>query len=424
MTSPRTVTKIVQPSRSRPFLSRPRLIEFLHQQVNHKLILISAPAGYGKTTLLIDFAHETQLPVCWYSLGTSDADPRVFLEYLIAAVHRRFPEIGEHAHNVLVSGEAELDYRDVIGALITEIQDQMTVPFVIILDDYHAVGESEMINTLIQTLLTYLPEKAHLIIASRAMSTAFPLTQLTVRREMVSLGLDELQFTPEEIRAWALQDHQITLSAEDLAEIVARSEGWISGVILTTPILGQGQAHYLIQKLGTREQLFHFLATEAFARLEPELQRRLLDYSVFFRMDASICNELLETTDATDYLHEFENRNLFVVRLNDETGEVYYRFHNLYHEFLRQHLINTDPERWHSLNCRAAELFEKRELYMGQAIVHYLTAGSPAEAARIIELIGQFTYDEGRWSALAHWFDALPTEILEAHPHLMVMRGM
>ena len=185
--SPRVVTKIVQPSRSRLLLHRSRLVDFLRQHVHLKLIILSASAGYGKTALLTDFAQDTTLPVCWYQLDASDRDPQVFLEYLIAAIHRRFPKVGERAQTVLGSGTDACAGDLVIGALSTEIQENIPDPFVIILDDYHTVAESEAINHLMDTMLLLFPEKAHLILSSRTLPAGLALTRLAVRQEVAAL---------------------------------------------------------------------------------------------------------------------------------------------------------------------------------------------------------------------------------------------
>ena len=177
MNSSHMTTKIVQPNRNRRLLYRSRLVNFLHDQLEHKLIVISASAGYGKTSLLIDFAHETSLPVCWYSLDDSDRDPHVFLEYLTATVNRRFPNIGEQAQQVLTHGETTRDFDAVVGVLINEIQENAK-PFVIVLDDYHTIAESEAINHIVETLLLLLPDQVHLIISSR--DAAYPVTPDTV----------------------------------------------------------------------------------------------------------------------------------------------------------------------------------------------------------------------------------------------------
>jgi len=431
--SPRVVTKIVQPSRSRLLLSRPRLIEFLNQHIERKLLLISASPGYGKTSLLIDFVHETSMPICWYSLDASDSDPLVFLDYLVAAINRRFPRVGEQSRSILENcrtvtldkGPFTCVMEAVVGTMVTEIQDNISDSFIIVLDDYHSIAESDVINRLVETLIAYLPEKAHLIISSRAKPEKLNLTRLAAHNQIAALGVQELQFTAEEIQALVLQSHQVELSAEETRELATRSEGWVAGILLTTPQLWRGLYQRLLQRRDADNvELYRFLATEAFMHIDPEQQRFLLDCAVLFRMDAQICNELLGIHHAGELLRTLEDQNLFMLELGGESGGSYYRFHNLYHDFLRYRLKETDPTRWLDLNRRAAELYDKTDSFKGQAIAHYLAAGLPEDAARLIEQIAQSTFDSGQWTTLADWIDALSAEVLDAHPDLVVMRGM
>jgi ATP/maltotriose-dependent transcriptional regulator MalT len=422
--SSRAITKIVLPNRNRRLLHRPRLVNFLHDHLEHKLIVISASAGYGKTSLLLDFAHETSLPVCWYSLDDSDRDPHVFLDYLTATVNRQFPTIGEQAQRALASGDTAPGFDAVVGALINEIQDNLTAPFVIVLDDYHAVAESEAVNRIVESLLFLLPQTVHLIVASRTLPTQLPLTRLQARQQVAGLGCGDLQFTAEEIRALVVQNHQIQLSAQQAADLAKQSEGWIAGILLTTPYLWKGLFHWLVEVTGAQEKLFHYLASEAFTRLPPELQQFLLDSSVLSRLEATICDELLGTQTAAALLRTLEEQNLFIVRLNGESADPSYRYHHLFQEFLRHHLKETDATHWRDLNRRAAALFEARDGFTEEPIVHYLAAEMYEEAARTIERIAQAAYDEGRWAALAGWIDALAPEVLKAHPSLLVTRGM
>lgn len=423
MNSSYMTTKIVQPNRNRRLLYRSRLVNFLHDHLEHKLIVISASAGYGKTSLLIDFAHETSLPVCWYGLDDSDRDPHVFLEYLTATVNRRFPNIGEQAQQVLTHGETTRDFDAVVGVLINEIQENAK-PFVIVLDDYHTIAESEAINHIVETLLLLLPDQAHLIISSRTLPTRLPLTQLQARQQVAGLGVSDLQFTAEEIQSLVMQNHQIQLSEQQATDLAQQSEGWIASILLTTPYLWEGLFHNLIEGQGAQQKLFDYLASEAFAGLPTDLQQFLFGSSVLSRLDAATCDELLGTQNSAALLRTLEEQNLFIVRLNDEGTAPSYRYHNLFQEFLRYRLRETDVPRWRSLNRRAAELFAAREGSTEQAIVHFIAAEMEDEAARAIEEIAQSTYDEGKWVSLAGWIDALAPDKLNARPSLIVIRGM
>ncbi len=195
--SPRAITKILLPGKRINLLRRPRLINFLHEHIERKLLLISASAGYGKTSLLIDFARDTTLPVCWYSLDASDADPKTFLEYLLASLHRRFPDFGARTQNLLADPATLRDVDVVIGTLVTEIYETIPGYFILILDDYHAVEESDAINHIVDTFLRLLPENAHLILSSRTLPSKLTLTRLTAQAEIAGLGVNDLRFTAE-----------------------------------------------------------------------------------------------------------------------------------------------------------------------------------------------------------------------------------
>lgn len=416
--------KVAQPSRSRLLLHRSRLVDFLHDHIDRRLIVVSAPAGYGKTSLLMDFAYETALPVCWYSFESFDRDPQVFLENLIASIRCRFPTVGERAQKVLASGPTKENSDAMISALANEIQKNVSSRFVIAFDDYHQVADADAINRLINLLLARFPSKVHFVIASRTVPLKLNLAPLQTRQQVVSLGTSELQFTAEELRAFAHQNYQIDLSLEQASEFATRTEGWIAGILLTTPILWPGIYQQFIQDQGTHEDVFRFLACETFEHLPAELQRFLLDVSIFRRIEIATCNTVLGITNSDEPLKAIEVRNLFLVRLSDESEKAVYRFHTLFLEFLRRRFKETEPTRWRTLNQRAAEFFEARDGRLGQAIAHYLAADMFEEAARLIEQIAQSTFDAGRWTSLAGWIDGLPSQVLENYPRLILMRGM
>jgi LuxR family maltose regulon positive regulatory protein len=423
MMSPCTA-KVALPSRSRLLLHRSRLVDFLHDHIDRRLVVVSAPTGYGKTSLLIDFAYETALPVCWYSLEPLDRDPQVFLEYLIASMRTRLPTVGERAEKALSLGTTTENFDAVISALASEIQKNVSGRLIIAFDDYHHVAEADAINRLINLLLARFPSQVHFIIASRTVPMKLNLAPLQTHQQVVSLGMGELQFTTEELHAFVRQNYQMDLSREQASELARRTEGWIAGILLTTPILWPGLYQQFIRDQGTPEDIFGFLASETFEHLPVELQRFLLEVSIFNRIELATCNAVLELTNAEEFLRAIEVRNLFLVRLADEAGKAVYRFHTLFHEFLRRRLIKTDPTRWGTLNQRAAEFFAGRDGHIGQAIAHYLAAELFEEAARLIEQIAQSTFDAGRWTSLAAWIDALPIQILENHPRLIVIRGL
>ena len=420
MDSPRAITKILLPGRRTNLLHRSRLVDFLHEHIEQKLLLVSASAGYGKTSLLVDFAHDTALPVCWYSLDASDADPKTFFEYLLASLRRQFPNVGTRTLRLLADPGVLRDIEVIVGTLVTEIHEAVAGFFVLILDDYQAVEESDEINHILDTLLRLMPETMHVILSSRALPSKLTLTRLTARQEIAGLGVGDLRFTADEIRTLIRENYQIEFSEQDAAQLTEHSEGWITGILLTTHSLWKGLFKNLVRVQGTHSHVFNYLANEVLAQQPPELQRFLIDSSILDQLDPATCNRLLGMTNSAGMLRVIEQKNLFVVRL--EELDAWYRYHSLFQEFLQAQLIESDVTRWLDLNHRVAGLFEDRNEW-ALAISHYLKARAFDEAVRVIERIAKDTFDAGHWPTLAKWIDAVPVALLNAHPDLLIYRA-
>ena len=365
------ITKILVPSKRAHLLHRPRLVDFLHANIERKLLLVSASAGYGKTSLLIDFAHETTLPVCWYALDASDADPKIFLQYLVAALRREFPEFGTRTLGLLATGSMLRDAEVVVGTLVTEIFESIPGYFVLVLDDFHTVEESEPVSHILDIFLRLAPENAHLILAGRTLPSKLTLTRLTARQEIAGLGVNDLRFTADEIHALVKQNYQTDLAEAQAAELAEHSEGWITGILLTTHTLWQGLFKDLVRLQGPQSGVFYYLASEVFAQQPPELQQFLLYTSPLDELDPTVCDELLNISNAAETFRVIEQKNLFIIRLEQEQS--WYRYHHLFQEFLQARLRQTDADHWRELNRRAALLFENRGSHE-QAIAHYFKA--------------------------------------------------
>ncbi len=417
--SPPFITKLIVPTRKREVLRRQRLLDFMHEYLDRKLILVSASAGYGKTTLLVDFAQDTEIPVCWYSLDAGDRDPQVFLEYLLASLQRQFPNFGGRTGALLQDAARGRDLNAIVGTLVTEIQEEIGQYFVLALDDYHLVDESVPVNLLLDQLLNYLPDNAHVILASRALPTRLTLTRLTARLQVAGMGIHDLRFQPHEIRDLMQQNYRLEVTETVAQRLAEQSEGWIAGIVLTTPTLWHGLFEDWVKARGPGSQLFDYLATEVFAQQPEPLQRFLLATSVLEPMNAALCNGLLGMTSAREELQTLEARNVFITRVE---GEEWYRYHHLFREFLQTHLRRTDPAQLLDLHRRAAELLERLG-YQNEAVEHWIEGEDFERAARLIEAYADMLYDQGRWTTLARWIDALPPPVLEANAALLMRRG-
>ncbi|MCS7222748.1 MAG: tetratricopeptide repeat protein [Anaerolineae bacterium] len=419
VSTPLILTKVLLPRLRSDLLRRPRLVNFIHAHIERKLILISASAGYGKTALLVDYAHDTDLPVCWYSLDSSDNDPRLFLEYLIASIRQRFHDFGQRTLTMLrESAGANLELA--VNTLINEIQEQIRDYFVIILDDYQEVEDNPQVNAIVDRMLQYLPEHCHIILSTRTLPLRLSLTTLTAKQQAAGLGVNDLRFTPAEIQALARQNYQITLTDEEAAELAAHSEGWITGILLTTHTMWQGLVQSWVRVQGTGSQVFEYLADEVFHHQPQDIQDFLLATAILRELTPPLCDALLGTTNSWGMLNMLESRNLFISRL--EGPGTWFRYHPLFREFLVQKLRAESPERYRALHQRAGYL-ARADGRWDAAIYHLNEAGEPEQVAETIEQVAASVYNRGQWRTLTRWMDLLPSSVQDRHPMLKLWRA-
>lgn len=414
-------TKVRTPRRQQTLLRRERLVNYLHSNIHNKLILISAGAGYGKTSLLIDYAHDADLPVCWYSLDANDRYVPTFVEYLVASIRQRFPDFGEATLSMLRhhTGPAEA-VEPFVRMLVHEIEETVSHYFVIILDDYHEVLDSEPVNALVDGLLRYLPEHCHVILASRGIPRRLTLTRLAARQEVVGLGVEHLRFTAPEIEMLLHKLGRDDFTREQIDLLAKRSEGWITGVLLTAQAGLTGIAQDVLEISGTTEGVFEFMAGEILERQPEDVQRFLLGSALFNEMTPPLCDALLEIDNSAHILRDLAAQNLFTTALDAEG--LWYQYHQLFREFLVAKLRQDDPLTYQQLSLRQAEIMV-HEGHWPRAIEGYLQGQAFEEAAQAIQVVAQDTFDAGNWDTLRKWIDALPEAILAEHPTLLLFRA-
>ncbi|MHB0859104.1 MAG: tetratricopeptide repeat protein [Anaerolineae bacterium] len=414
-------TKIRIPRRRQSVLRRERLIDYIHANIHRKLILLSAAAGYGKTSLLIDYAHDTDLPVCWYSLDTNDSRVPTFIEYLVEAMRQRFPAFGDQVLQALrdFRGPAE-EVEPFVRLLIQDIERTVDRYFVIVLDDYHEVIEYEPINALVDGLLRYLPEHCHILLASRGIPRRLTLTRLAARQEVAGLGVEHLRFTPDEIRELLATMGRADLSPAQIETLAERTEGWITGILLAAQTNWSGTLNDILQVSGASGGVFDFMATEIMARQTAEIQRFLMGSALYREMAPPLCDALLEINNSAQLLRDLSERNLFTMPLDAEG--TWYQYHQLFREFLNSKLEQDEPERHRRLCIRQAEIMSHQGRW-DSAVESYLSARAYDQAADAIEVVAQDTFDSGRRESLRDWIDALPTAEMGRHPRLLLFRG-
>lgn len=418
MTLAPILTKVAPPLRRPDALRRERLLHFLHEHVDRKLQLVTAGAGYGKTTLLTDFVHETDLACCWYSLDPGDRDLRIFGEYLLASLARAFPRFGQRTRRVLedpvpLGGRV----RELVGALVNEMVESIPEWFILVLDDFHHVEDSADVCAFLSALLAYQPEHCRLIVASRATPTLPAFAAAVAREEAVGLTQDDLRFTPEEVRDYLVQDPAAYVTEREAQALSAACEGWITGILLTRHAPQRSLMESMARARRSGRPVYDYLAGEILERQDAATRDFLLASSTLHELSAPVCEALLGLPSAQEMLERSERGNLFIARL-EGVGSPRFRYHSLFREFLQARLRESDPQRFRSLHRRAATWLAQ-EGQTDLALRHALEAGDPDEAARILDGVAWEMVATGRLAALAEWAGWLPDEALLPYPRLL-----
>src|SRR3712207_6255609 len=364
------VTTKLRAPRTRPNLvDRPRLREVLARNEVCPLTLVSAPAGFGKTTLLGDWSEQLSRDgksVAWVSLDLSDNDPARFLAYLVAALRSDLGEgIGEGVLASLRSPEFP-PVEAVVGALINELAD-VGHEVTIVRDDYHVIY-SGLIHEATSFLLEHLPENVHLFISDHA-DPPLPLAKLRARDQVTEIRAADLRFTTEEATAFLNGVMELTLSAADVASLEGVTEGWIAALQLAALSMRDREdpSGFVETFSGSNRHVLDFLAEEVLERQPEAVREFLLKTSVLERISAPLCDSLTGRDDGQEMLERLERENLFVVPLDDERH--WYRYHHLFADFLRGRLKRECPEQLVESHRRASSWYEDNGL-LPEAIGH------------------------------------------------------
>jgi len=404
--------KVQPPRRAADTLLRSRLLNALHRHVERKLQLVVAPAGFGKTTLLVDFAHSAGHAVAWAALDAADRDLAICIETLTGALRVHFPAFGERLL-ANVRGSADLEQRAVALARLfaMEVAERIDGFAVLVLDDYHEVNESAPVTQFVDELLRLLPDNLRVLLASRSLPS-LTVSRLIVEQQLFGLGEADLRFTAAELLT-LLRRRGAQIAPEQARELAEGAEGWVAGFLLSVPRLWEGLVGGLIAARGGEGPLYDYLAAEAFDRQPAEIQRFLLATATPERVDAGLCRALLGAGNWAAMLDRVEFVGLFVHRL--ETSPADFRYHQLFRAFLQTRLRRTEPAEFQRLHGVAARVLAAREEWAA-ALQHFLTAGDPFAAAELVARIYPRLEQSGRWRALAEVVTALPEEAVAAQP--------
>ena len=422
MSTPILATKLYIPPPRPKVVFRPRLIERLNEGLHRKLTLISAPAGFGKTTLVSEWVAGCERPSAWLSLDEGDNDPTRFLAYFVAALQTVAANIGKGVLGMLRTPHPP-PTESILTALLNEIT---AIPdnLVLILDDYHVI-DTRPIDDALTFLVEHLPPQMQLVIATRE-DPQLPLARLRVRGQLTELRVSDLRFTPSEAAQFLNQGMGLNLSAEDVTALEVRTEGWIAGLQLAAISLqGHKDATGFIKSFtGSHHFVLDYLVEEVLQQQSESVQTFLLRTSILDRLCGSLCDAVLHDPSASGHetLAYLEHANLFIVPLDNERR--WYRYHHLFADLLRQRLCQNiasfkvdEVGGVAELHRRASAWYEDNGLDL-EAFHHATAANDVEHAERLIEGKGMPLHFRGAVTPVLNWLKSLPTTVLDDNPSL------
>ncbi|HSQ86513.1 MAG TPA: hypothetical protein VLM43_17515, partial [Desulfobacterales bacterium] len=391
------------------------MIERLNKGVHHKLTLISAPAGFGKTTLLSDWISKSETPAAWISLDKGDNDPVHFVNYLIAALQDIQANIGKGILSLLQSPQ-QPPIESIMVDLIKEFAD-ITNDCVLVLDDYHSI-DIEKIHKIVEFLTDHLPPQLRLVIATRV-DPPLPLARLRARTQLTELRVTDLSFTHDETSEFFNKMMNLALSSNDISILESRTEGWIAGLQLAALSMKGRQdiPDFIKTFAGDDRHIVDYLAEEVLNHQSEQIQNFLLQTSILNRLSGSLCDFVTNQKDSQKRLAELERANLFILPLDNKRR--WYRYHHLFADLLQQRLHQTNSALVPELHCRASEWYELNKLRK-EAIEHALMAEDFKRAARLVEELSEIIWQRGEPIRLFQWIKALPDEYLISKPNLCI----
>jgi LuxR family transcriptional regulator, maltose regulon positive regulatory protein len=422
MPLPVLATKLFVPTPQPNYVSRPRLIERLNEGLHRKLTLVSAPAGFGKTTLVGEWLAGCGKRAAWLSLDAGENDPAGFLAYLVAALQTISKNIGDGVIGALQSpGSPPVD--SILTTLLNEIS---AIPddFILVLDDYHVV-DSRSVDDALAFLVEHQPPRMRLVIATRE-DPGLPLAQLRARGQLSELRAADLRFTPTEAADFLNRVMGLNLAAEDVAALEARTEGWIAGLQLAAISMRghQDAAGFIRSFTGSHRFVLDYLVVEVLQRQSESIQAFLLRTSILNRLCGPLCDAVLGSPPASgqETLEYLERANLFIVPLDNERR--WYRYHHLFAELLRQRLhqgasSGIEEGGVAEYHARASRWYEDHGQHI-EAFRHAAAADDIERAERIIEGEGIPLHLRSAVVAIVGWLASLPKSVLDARPSLCV----
>jgi ATP/maltotriose-dependent transcriptional regulator MalT/DNA-binding SARP family transcriptional activator len=408
-------TKLDTPPIKGRILRRERLLSTLKENLDKKLILICADAGYGKTTLLAQFCHELKSPFIFYDLDSQDNDTATFFNYLVAGMKKHVSGFGERVRSVVYEKRS---HEIIIGTFINEFLEKIDGEFYIILDDYHRLHKNRTIVKIISYFLRHLPSNLHFVISSRTTPPIY-LSYYLAKQELLHLGKEHLQFDIEETRALFRDVYGLDIQKEDITRIAELSEGWVTVIQLILQklsVTGSGRVRQTLNNyIASGEDVFDYFAQEVFKNQSKTVRDFLMTTSVLEYLNPRICDHVLGIRASEKIIDKLETEHVFVLRAGDNL-----LYHPLFQEFLYKIFTNSYPAQYgRRLHTTAGDYFYKQKEY-SLAVRHLIHARRYARAAKILDKHFEHWLLSSEYATFVKLAGMIPGTFLDTHPYLLL----
>lgn len=407
-------TKLFIPKTRGKLIVRSHLNHRLNEGLHRKLTIVTAPAGYGKSTLLSEWVTTIDAHIGWISLDESDNNPVQFWAHTIGALKRAIPSFCEkiERHSIEIDLYGNTHIFQIINLL-----HQLSEQTVLIWDDFHVVNDSSILNGL-SYLLERTPPHVHFFIASRN-QPSLPISRLRIEGHLVEFVADDLRFDIEETKAFFNECTELTFNNDELLDIFQRTEGWAAGMRMAALSINQkmNETKVVFNMTGKLRHVADYFFEEVLSKQPKDVQRFLLKTSILERMNASLCEAITNETNSSTILHQLERENLFLVSLDKDRE--WYRYHHLFQEFLHMQLQLSSPEQVKALHETAGRWFEENG-FQQEALEHYLSSGNYEHALRLLERMLPLMPNY-EWAVLHQWLNRIPNSELFNIPIFFLM---
>lgn len=425
MDLPITKTKITIPRRLSWTWTRQRLISYLDDLLEYRLTLIAAPAGYGKTTLLVDLAHQVEYPVAWLALDPLDQDFHRFLLYFIAAINNQFPDFGMASASLITSlGKSEKFTQQILQTIVNDIYENIHEHFALVLDDYHLVDQNQEINNFINQFAREMDENSHLVIASRSLLSLPDLPLLVGRSQVKGVSFEELAFRSEEIEALLNQKYRLEITQKDAIRLLEETEGWVTGLLLSAKTTGIGLEEHGRASRTTGVDLYDYLAQQVLDQQDPKMKAFLLQTSVLEEFNEKLLFDTLgHPPDGGRWqtlINKIQDHNLFVQPVENEG--TWLRYHHLFRDFLQHQFHQLHPDQELELFYQLFKTYNKYG-WLEKAYEICCKIGDPELTEEFIQSTSSILFHNGQINLLNSWIEDLPRGLIESSPGLLGIHG-